>query len=130
MTDYDASRTDGATDETGNLIAASKVEGTDVYNRQGETLGSVYDVMLDKRSGKVAYAVMSFGGFLGIGQGYHPVPWGMLEYDENQGGYVVDLNKEQLEGAPSYEDQTNPDWSNPDYTRGIDDYYGSTRGML
>lgn len=130
MTDYDASRTDVATDETGSLIAASKVEGTNVYNRQGETLGSVYDVMLDKRAGTVAYAIISFGGFLGMGQSYHPVPWDMLEYDENQGGYVVDLNKEMLEGAPFYDDQTDPDWSNPDYSRGIDDYYGATRRML
>lgn len=65
MTDYNASATGGvATNETGTLIAARKVEGTNVYNRQGESLGTVYDVMLDKRSGQVAYAVMSFGGFL------------------------------------------------------------------
>lgn len=131
MTDYDASGTGGvATNETGALIAASKVEGTNVYNRQGESLGSVYDVMLDKRSGKVAYAVMSFGGFLGMGESYHPLPWSILEYDESQGGYIVDLNKDDLEGAPSYDDGTNPDWSNPEYSRGIDDYYGVRRSML
>jgi sporulation protein YlmC with PRC-barrel domain len=73
---------DASRSETRTLIAASKVEGTAVYNRQGEALGSVYDVMIDKRSGDVSYAVMSFGGFLGIGKSYHPVPWNMLEYDE------------------------------------------------
>ena len=88
--------------ETRTLIAASKVEGTTVYNRQGEALGSVYDVMIDKRSGDVAYAVMSFGGFLGIGKSYHPVPWNMLDYDESQSGYVVDVNKEMLENAPTF----------------------------
>lgn len=131
MTDYDASRTGNvATDETGNLIAASKVEGTNVYNLQGESLGTVYDVMIDKRSGKVSYAVMSFGGFLGMGQSYHPVPWDMLKYDEGQGGYAVDLNKAQLEGAPYFDDRTGPDWSSPEYRRGIDEYYGVTRPML
>ncbi|MBD9375190.1 PRC-barrel domain-containing protein [Rhizobium sp. ARZ01] len=131
MTDYDASRTgDVATNETSNLIAASKVEGTNVYNRQGESLGTVYDVMLDKRSGEVAYAVMSFGGFLGMGESYHPVPWDMLEYDESEEGYVVDLNKEQLEGAPSFDERTSPDWSSPEYSRSIDHYYGVARPAI
>ena len=67
-----------ATDETGGLISASKVNGTDVYNSQGDSLGSIYDVMIDKRSGEVAYAVMSFGGFLGIGEEYSPLPWSAL----------------------------------------------------
>jgi hypothetical protein len=63
-----------ATDGTDRLIASDKVEGTAVYNRQGERLGEVYNFMVDKRSGRVAYAVMSFGGFLGMGQSYHPLP--------------------------------------------------------
>ena len=67
-----------ATDETGGLISASKVNGTYVYNSQGDSLGSIYDVMIDKRSGEVAYAVMSFGGFLGIGEEYSPLPWSAL----------------------------------------------------
>src|SRR3546814_14680541 len=58
--------------------------------------------MVDKRSGKIEYAVMSFGGFLGIGERYHPLPWSLLTYDTTQGGYVVDLDKEMLEKAPSY----------------------------
>jgi PRC-barrel domain len=81
-------------DETTSLISASKVTGTEVYNTAGEHLGDVYDVMLDKRSGKIAYAVMSFGGFLGIGERYHPLPWATLEYDTKQGGYVVGLTKQ------------------------------------
>jgi len=121
---------DASRSETRNLIAASKVEGTAVYNRQGESLGSVYDVMIDKRSGGVAYAVMSFGGFLGIGQGYHPVPWDMLDYDERQGGYVVDLNKEVLEKAPSYAQGQEPNWADHTYVRQIDEHYGSSRRSL
>ena len=91
-----------ATDETDRLIASNKVEGTAVYNRQGERLGEVYNFMVDKYSGQVAYAVMSFGGFLGIGENYHPLPWRVLDYDTRMGGYVVDLDKEKLRGAPSF----------------------------
>jgi hypothetical protein len=67
-----------ATDETSSLISSDKVEGTAVYDRRGEKLGSIHSVMIDNMSGKVAYAVMSFGGFLGIGDRYHPLPWHVL----------------------------------------------------
>ena len=112
-----------AADETGSLIAASKVNGTSVYNRSGESLGSVYDVMIDKVSGQVAYAVMSFGGFLGIGERYHPLPWKSLDYDTRQGGYVVDVGRDQLEKAPSYSRDETP-WTDPTYGRRVTDYYG------
>jgi hypothetical protein len=79
-------------------------------NRGREALGSVYDVMIDKRSGDVVYAVMSFGGFLGIGKSYHPVPWNKLDYDEAQSGYVVDVDKEMLEKAPTYALGQEPNW--------------------
>jgi sporulation protein YlmC with PRC-barrel domain len=113
-----------ATGETGSLIAASKVNETKVYNTQGDHLGSIYDVMIDKRSGQVAYAVMALGGFLGMGKDYHPLPWSMLTYDTSQGGYVVDLDKDRLEGAPTYSESDADAWDDPDYARGIDDYYG------
>jgi len=90
------------------LIASNRVEGTAVYNRQGEKLGSVHHFMVDKRSGKVEYAVMSFGGFLGMGDSYHPLPWNMLSYDTNQEGYVVDLDKRVLQQAPSYQPDQEP----------------------
>ena len=82
--------------ETSRLIASSKVEGTAVYNSRGNSLGSIYDVMIDKRSGKVSYAVMSFGGFFGIGQHYHALPWESLQYDWHEGGYVVNAETEGL----------------------------------
>jgi hypothetical protein len=88
--------------ETHELIAADKVEGTRVYNRAGDLLGTVDEVMIGKRNGKVAYAVMSFGGFLGIGERYHPLPWHVLTYDEDKGGYVVDMNEDQLKSAPHF----------------------------
>jgi hypothetical protein len=111
------------TDETNQLIASNKVEGTPVYNRQGEHLGEVYNFMVDKRSGQVAYAVMSFGGFLGMGQSYHPLPWKVLTYDTRMGGYVVDLDKRRLENAPYYAASESPTW-NREYGRRIDEYYG------
>jgi hypothetical protein len=111
-----------AMNETEVLIASDKVEGTAVYNRAGEHLGSVYNFMVDKRTGQVAYAVMSFGGFLGIGERYHPLPWSVLTYDTRLGGYVVDLSREQLEHAPSYSLEDTP-WADPKYGRGVYDYY-------
>jgi PRC-barrel domain len=75
-----------AIEETVDLISADKVEGTSVYSREGEKLGSIYGLMIDKFSGRVIYAVMSFGGFLGIGDRYHPLPWSVLTYDPGQGG--------------------------------------------
>lgn len=83
------------------LIEASRVDGTAVYNTQGDKLGHVESVMLDKRSGNVAFAIMSFGGFLGMGEKYHPLPWQSLTYDEDKDGYVVSLTKEQLQEAPT-----------------------------
>src|SRR5687767_11450856 len=112
-------------DETDRLIASNKVEGTAVYNRQGEKLGSVYNFMVDKRSGQVEYAVLSFGGFLGMGDKYHPLPWKALTYDTKQGGFVVDLDKDKLKNAPSYGAGETQGWSDPTYGRRIDDYYGS-----
>jgi sporulation protein YlmC with PRC-barrel domain len=109
--------------ETASLIAASKVNGTHVYNRQGDSLGSIHDVMLDKRTGQVSFAVMSFGGFLGMGEKYHPVPWKKLTYSEQHGGYVVDLDKARLEAAPAYGTNDAPDWTNGQYGSSVDKYY-------
>ncbi|HXO01249.1 MAG TPA: PRC-barrel domain-containing protein [Stellaceae bacterium] len=110
-----------ATNETHNLISADKVVGTAVYNTQGERLGSVYGLMLNKLNGQVAYAIMSFGGFLGIGESYHPLPWRVLTYDTRLGGYVVDMDRSRLEQAPSYTSANEPDWDT--YRDRIDAYY-------
>ena len=109
--------------ETNELIASDKVEGTAVYDRNGTKLGSVHNFMVDKRSGQVAYAVLSFGGFLGIGDSYYPLPWKSLKYDTGQGGYVVDLDKDRLKSAPSYTASQDPTW-NRAYGGQIDSYYG------
>jgi PRC-barrel domain len=110
-------------DETDRLISSEKVESTAVYDRRGERLGTVHHLMIDKYTGQVAYAVMSFGGFLGIGESYHPLPWKMLTYDTRLAGYVVDLDRKRLEGAPSYTSRQMPDWSDRSYTGRIDRYW-------
>jgi sporulation protein YlmC with PRC-barrel domain len=105
-------------------ITASRVNGTAVYSRSGDRLGSIEDVVIGKRDGKVKYAVLSFGGFLGIGDEYHPLPWDMLRYDTELDGYVVDVTRDQLEGAPRYARGNEPDWTDEAYGRGLFDYYG------
>ena len=111
--------------ETHRLIAADKVEGTPVKNRSGESLGEIERVMIDKRSGKVAYAIMSFGGFLGMGESRHPLPWSVLTYDTNLDGYVVDLDKDRLKGAPTFMPQAKVDWADEGWARNVHDYYGA-----
>jgi hypothetical protein len=126
MDKHDMVATTGGADieETDRLIASDKVEGTAVYNRQGEHLGTVHNFMVDKSTGQVAYAVMSFGGFLGIGESYHPLPWRVLTYDPRQGGFVIDLDRSTLEAAPSYVAATQPDWADRAYGNRIDSFYG------
>ena len=111
-------------DETTSLISAEKVNGTNVYNTAGDELGEIDDVMIDKQSGRIAYAVLSFGGFLGVGERYHPLPWSTLKYDTHQGGYVVGVTKEQLEKAPSVALDETPNWSDRGYESRLHDYYG------
>jgi len=115
-------RQDVARDETDDLIASNKVEGTAVYDRNGEKVGTVHNFMVGKRSGRVAYAVISFGGFLGLGGGYHALPWNALTYSEQQGGYVIPANKERLRNAPSYQAGEDP-FSTPAYGRQVSDYW-------
>jgi hypothetical protein len=88
--------------QTTNLIAGARVTGTAVYNKDAENIGKIHDIMIDRKSGQVVYAIMSFGGFLGLGEDFHPIPWPLLTYNSRLGGYVVDLTASQLEGAPSY----------------------------
>ena len=106
--------------ETYDLIGSDKVEGTNVYRSNGEKIGQIERVMLGKTSGKVAYAVMSFGGFLGLGHEHYPVPWSRLTYNERLGGYELNVSDKELKSAPKF-DATN--W-NRERDRGVFDYYG------
>lgn len=119
----DYSDTGGITPRADELIESDRVEGTAVYNRAGDRLGTVRRFLVEKRSGKARYAEMVFGGFLGIGEDVHPLPWDVLTYDTDKGGYVVDLGKEQLEGAPSYSMHERREFDQ-DYDREVRGYYG------
>jgi len=99
---------DIARDETMTLIASDKVEGTAVFNRAGEKLGSIHNFMVNKESGQVEYAVLSFGGVLGIGSDFYPLPWESLTYDTQQNGYLVDIDKDMLRSAPHYSASSEP----------------------
>ena len=109
--------------ETNRLISSEKVDGTAVYNSGGEHLGSVHHLMIDKFSGHVEYAVMSFGGFLGIGESYHPLPWRTLTYNTRFGGYCVNLDRVRLERSPYYTTSNPPNWSDRAYRERIDEYW-------
>ena len=97
--------------ETASLIGSDKVDGTAVYGSDQKRIGSIQRIMIDKISGKVAYAVMSFGGFLGIGEDYYPVPWSTLKYDTSLEGYRVDFTNDQLTRAPKYSQSTDWNWN-------------------
>jgi hypothetical protein len=110
--------------EQGNLIGSDKVEGTAVYGADKEKIGSIERVMIDKISGKVSYAVLSFGGFLGIGDDHYPLPWQSLKYDTGLGGYLTGVTLKQLEGAPKYGNDNSWDWADESRTRAVNSYYG------
>jgi sporulation protein YlmC with PRC-barrel domain len=94
-----------------SAILASKVKGTNVYNTAGEKIGHVEDVVLDKQSDHIMFAALGFGGVLGMGEKFFPVPWSVLDYSKDKGGYVVPMSKEVLDKAPTYrlEDLTKHD---------------------
>jgi PRC-barrel domain len=110
--------------ETTSLIGSDKVEGTAVYGADQKKIGKLERVMIDKLSGKVAYAVVSFGGFLGMGEDYYPVPWATLIYDQNLGGYLVNLTRDKLDRAPKYTESTGWNWTRENDQR-VHDYYGA-----
>jgi PRC-barrel domain len=110
--------------ETPMLISSDKVEGTPVFRPKGDRFGRIERVMIDKLSGKVAYAVMSFGGFMGIGEDYYPLPWSLLTYNPQLGGYEINIGEEQLKGAPKFSKFETWDWASPASGKMVFDHYG------
>jgi hypothetical protein len=111
--------------ETPSLIGSDKVEGTAVYRSNGDKVGTIERVMIDKIGGKVAYAVMSFGGFMGIGEDSYPLPWNLLTYNPRLQGYEVNIGEDQLKGAPKYSEHETWDWTEPRRVRSVNDYWGA-----
>ena len=110
--------------ETRNLIGSDKVEGTAVYGADNRRIGSIERVMIDKISGRTAYAVLGFGGFLGIGNDYYPIPWAALRYDTSLGGYRTNITEQQLKSAPQYQGNS-WDWEDYERRRNVRDYYNT-----
>ncbi|MFF7859902.1 MULTISPECIES: PRC-barrel domain-containing protein [unclassified Pseudomonas] len=107
------------------LMGADTLIGNDVYNTQNEDLGDIKEIMLDTASGKVAYAVLSFGGFLGMGEKLFAVPWAALRLDTVNKRFVLDADKDRLKNAPGFDKDNWPNMSDPTWGRGIHDYYGT-----
>ena len=117
------STTASAERETWDLIGSDKVEGTRVYGSDGEHIGHIERLMIGKRDGQVAYAVLAFGGFMGIGKNYYPLPWSALTFNDRLGGYEVSVTEDQLREAPSYLADDEWNWADRAVGRRVDDYW-------
>ena len=106
------------------VISASMVEGTPVCNAKGEKLGTVEDIMIDKLSGQVRYAVLGFGGLLGLGDKLFPLPWRALDYNKDMEAFVVDIDRARLENAPGFDSDNPPDMADESWGRQVYDFYG------
>ena len=113
-----------STRETVSLIGSDKVEGTAVYGSDDKKIGSVQRVMIDKISGKVAFAVISFGGFLGMGTNLLPLPWGRLRYSVRFEAYELDIDDGELKRAPSFRADKDFDWGDRSQEAELHRYYG------
>jgi hypothetical protein len=122
----DTSNTEGAAgaEPTSLLFASNRVDGTKVRSRDGDALGSVHSLMINKRSGHTTYAILSLGGFLGLGKSYYPLPFQRLSYDHVTDGYVVNIDRRLLEGGPSWSNNA-PEF-NQAYADRVSNYYGVT----
>jgi hypothetical protein len=107
------------------FIGSDNVEGTAVYGADRQKIGSIERVMIDKMSGKVAYAVLGYGGFLGIGDDHYPTPWASLKYDRDLSGYITNVTRDQLDEAPHYRNDTEWAWSRENDKRVYDHYQAS-----
>jgi len=109
------------------MMSAGSLTGDDVYNQKGEDLGDIKEIMLDMRSGRVAYAVLSFGGFLGMGEKLFAVPWSALTCDPDNKRFVLNVEKDRLKDAPGFDKDDWPDMADPSWSKAIHSYYGTTQ---
>lgn len=108
------------------MMSAGSLTGDDVYNQQGDDLGDIKEIMLDMRSGRVAYAVLSFGGFLGMGEKLFAVPWSALTLDPENKRVVLNVDKDSLKNAPGFDKEDWPDMADQSWAKEIHSYYGTT----
>lgn len=107
------------------LMGASTLIGNDVFNDQDEDLGEIREIMLDMHTGQVDYAVLSFGGFLGMGEKLFAVPWAALELDTTSRCFVLRVSKARLESAPGFDKQHWPDMADPEWVNDVHQFYGT-----
>jgi hypothetical protein len=105
-----------------HFISSEDVEGTEVYDAKGTKIGEIDHLIIDKLSGRVGYAVMSFGGFLGLGHSHYPIPWLALSYDKSLGGFRTNVNEKQLKDAPAFSDDS---WESRDWETQTHRHYGA-----
>ena len=124
-----ATHAPGNTSHTGTanrrVVSAGSMTGGSVRNLSNEDLGNVQEIMLDVNEGSIAYAVLSFGGFLGMGDKLFAVPWKALTLVQGQEHFLLDVDKEVLEDAPGFEKDNWPDFSDPTWGQGIHDHYAT-----
>ncbi|HEX6734541.1 MAG TPA: PRC-barrel domain-containing protein [Azonexus sp.] len=106
------------------VMATDTLEGDDVVNAKGEELGEIKDIMIDVRNGKVAYAVLSSGGFLGIGDKLFAIPWGALTLDADRKCFILDVDKDRLKNAPGFDKHHWPSMADPTWAKEVHDYFG------
>ena len=116
----DANGKDPYVKDTPSLIASDRVEGTRVYGADGQHIGHIQRIILEKRGGRVAYAVLSFGGFLGLGHSHYPLPWGALKYNPRLNGFETGVNETQLRDAPAFSDDS---WMDRNWERQTHTHY-------
>lgn len=107
-----------------NFKSVSTLEGTTVINKAGENLGKIEDFMVDLATGRIAYAVLSFGGFLGIGNKLFAIPINALKLDLNKESFILNVDKERLENAPGFDSSNWPDMADPEWGSKVHSYYG------
>lgn len=108
------------------VLSASSINGDAVKNLDGEDLGHIEDLMINTESGEIAYAVLSFGGFLGMGDKLFAIPWKALSLDTANERFVLNVDKERLENAPGFDKDHWPNMADPKWTSSVHDYYGTT----
>jgi hypothetical protein len=111
---------------SGSMISSNDVQGSAVYDLNGTKIGDIDHLMIDKVSGRANYAVMSFGGFLGLGESHYPIPWMSLKYDTNLDGYVTGITEQQLKNAPAFSDNS---WSDRAWMTNVDRHYGAPNNL-
>jgi sporulation protein YlmC with PRC-barrel domain len=107
------------------LMGADTLIGNDVHNHKDEDLGDIKEIMLDVPNGRIAYAVLSFGGFLGMGDKLFAVPWEALKLDTENERFVLNVEKDRLESAPGFDPDRWPDMADPTWQNEVHSYYGT-----